>query len=208
MAPAWSPFSSSASSGLAEGAVNAADGALPAGVAAAPDALAEGVVDGVTVPVAPSDGAGLGAWVGTAGWILAAATASTCRNLSSAVVPTSLMTSSWPLPGTEMMMLSPDLATSASEMPVPLTRSRMMLTAWSRLSCGGVFPVSVTGDNVTVVPPAKSRPYWGVNAFCRKITPPMARMSTSSARRVRPGRLWLLVGGATGRRFLSKLWDR
>ena len=50
-------------------------------------------------------------------------------------------TSCCPRPGTVTTMVSPDLTVSASEMPEPLTRSRMISTAWSRLSRGGRLTV-------------------------------------------------------------------
>ncbi len=162
--------------------------------------------DGVLAPFLPGvvgEVDGVGAWVGIwpGGGGDPAATAITWRNRSSAVVPTSLTTSSWPTPGTEMTMLSPDLATSASEMPLPFTRFRMMPTARSRLSSVGAVPFGVKGFSVTVVPPARSRPYWGVYALFRNITPAMARMIARSNRSTRPGLLWPLVGRATGRQF-------
>nr|BFE80482.1 hypothetical protein GCM10020093_030830 [Planobispora longispora] len=194
------------------GSVSAEDRPRPAGEpvglgAAVSDgfgAVADGFGAGVPCPpVAVGEAEGVGAWVDISpgGVGAPAPIASTWRKRSSAVVPTSLTTSSWPTPGTEMTMLSPAMATSASEMPLPFTRSRMMFTARLRLSSEGSLPSGVMGCSVTVVPPARSRPYSGVSALLRSITPPMARMSARSTRSMRPGLLWPLVGRATGRQF-------
>lgn len=155
--------------GSGVGAVSAFDSARPAGVAfplGAALALAVEATPGEAAGEAAAEPLGVGAAVdGWTGGALAAATASTCRMRSSAVVDTSLSASSRPAPGIWITMLSFDFATWASEMPVPLTRCRMIVTARSRLSCEGVFPFANTGERVTVVPPARSRPNLGTNAF-------------------------------------------
>ena len=120
-----------------------------AGVVELPDAGVVGLPDGV--------GLGVGVGVG-----VPAAEPTTSRNCSSAVVPTRFSTSSRPLPGTEISILSPTRLTSADETPSAFTRWRMMSTALSTEPLGGVPPPGTTGVSVTVVPPWRSRPSLGV----------------------------------------------
>jgi hypothetical protein len=112
------------------------------------DALGEGLVAGVVAPPAASR--------------------RTCRNLSSAVVLTSVTTWLAGFPGTDtLMMLLPWVCTVAPELPVPFTREVMIETA-SVISCeDGVLPFGVCAIIVTSVPLDRSRPSPILKSLCQ-----------------------------------------
>ena len=60
------------------------------------------------------------------------------------------------------MFESPSVTTSASATPRPFTRCSMICRASSRSSWAGALPSGVRAVSVTVVPPRRSSPSWGV----------------------------------------------
>src|SRR5918993_86312 len=168
--------------GVADGAgVAAADGLpvaepLGAGAAAGRPAqpagdglalafgLADGVADGESDPPAdpPADPDGVGVALPPVAGATGNGPAFTGRNRSCAVWPSCLAWSPF-WPGTEITIrLVPCVTTSASATPMPSTRRWMICRAWSRASGLGGRPSSVRACSVTVVPPCRSRPSFGV----------------------------------------------
>ena len=87
----------------------------------------------------------------------------TGRKVSSADCRTRSRVSSSGCPGRPTrMLLAPCLVTSASVTPVPLTRWRMISTAWS-IDSGGMSSVSsAAGVRMICVPPSRSSARFGV----------------------------------------------
>jgi hypothetical protein len=127
--------------------------------------------------------------------------ASTWRNLSSAVVPTSRTSSSSFTPGTDTtIVFEPWVVTSDSATPEPSTRDRMISTAVFNAS-GVTSPPSVwLAVRVIDVPPCRSSPSRGLAGPSRaNIRPPRATTTSRKMMRVRPGCEALVGGGATER---------
>jgi hypothetical protein len=116
-----------------------------------------GVAPGDAVPPAVPLGDGVPAGAGAA-----AVEEISGRKLSCAVCPTCLAASLF-WPGTEMMIRSrPWVTTSASATPSALTRRSMICLACFIASGLGCCPLSVRACSVTVVPPCRSSPSFGV----------------------------------------------
>jgi len=87
------------------------------------------------------------------------------------------------------MLASPSVTTSASATPRPFTRCSMIWRASSRSSFAGALPFGVRAVSVTVVPPRRSSPSWGVRTVpAKKIRPYITAMiSTNTAKYRRAG---------------------
>src|SRR5579875_617002 len=105
------------------------------------------------------DGLGLGE-VGGAGAADDGASSSTRRNLSWAVVETSLITCWEPCPGTVTLIRSlPICCTWAPVLPEPLTRASMIATAcFMSVLDGAFFPFGGIACSVACVPLVRSSP--------------------------------------------------
>jgi len=193
-------------------------GTILAEVFAVPVALAVGlaVPEGVADPdeVAPADGLALAAGEGTVVAAPEPCHSSTWRNMSSAVELTSWIVCCEPWPGTvTTRRFVPCGWTCAPELPVPLTRDSMTLTAAFISSFDGGFPFRVWACRVTWVPLDRSRPsptlnrcsHWdGANSFGPSMPSSMHTISTSKRKSARPGCGTDLDGAATSPPVLNR----
>src|SRR5947207_5033496 len=127
------------------------------GVPLAPGAaLAPGLALALADGEADSDGSSVAA-------LLSGVDESTLRNRSSAGA-TSLFSVSWSTsPATLMTMLEvPSVTTSGSETPEASTRSAMIWRACSSFTWSGALPPGSVAASVSVVPPRRSRPRFGL----------------------------------------------
>src|SRR5205814_2812149 len=136
--------------------------AVPPGVGVALDpgaALAPAPALGLALPDGDADAEADGlAAAGLSGVVL-----STCRNRSSAGA-TSLFRVSWSTsPATLTTMLElPSVTTSGSDTPEASTRSAMIWRACSSFTWSGALPPGSVAASVSVVPPRRSRPRFGL----------------------------------------------
>src|SRR6185369_16716927 len=172
-----------------------AAGVVAGGVVAAAVGLAPGEA------VAPGDGLALPDGLVAVG--RSVVVSSTFRKRIWAGLPTWAMSSSF-WPGTDtMIVLLPSSTTVASATPNALTRFSMMSRAVSRLLLSMFWPGWALACSVSVVPPIRSRPSFGLNRLLNDPCPPMTTIPNrtkkiaSNVNRYRDGRIWPWGGDAT-----------